>query len=49
MSIIGSIHAEYGNEKRKEWLKKLENAYSLYDWDMVETLIAEMKAFRFSE
>lgn len=49
MSIASSIAADFGNEKRKEWLSKLEAAYEECDWLKVEKLIAEMRAFYFSE
>jgi len=49
MSIASAIAAEYGEQKRKEWLAKLEAARLAEDWALVDALIEEMARFYFSE
>jgi hypothetical protein len=49
MSIASAIAAEHGEEKRKEWLSKLEVARAAMDWTLVDALIEEMARFYFDE
>lgn len=49
MSTASAIAAEHGEEKRKEWLSKLEVARAAMDWTLVDALIEEMARFYFDE
>ena len=49
MSISSAIAAEYGEQKRKEWVAKLNSAYKERNWEAVHALLKEMRKFYFSE
>ena len=49
MSIASSSYAEYANEEKKRWTRKLKLAIMLNDSNLLLELLKEMEEFEFGE
>lgn len=49
MSMGTSFYAEYANEEKDKWTRKLRHALEKEDWALVRYVLIEMEKFQFSE
>lgn len=49
MSIISAVCADHSNEVKKEWTKKLREAYEKQSWEEIDKVIKEIEDYYFDE